>query len=90
MALPVRPAIMPATPVAPRADTARLAAQKAFFQAALGQPQAAAAPAAPAQTQAAAPAQTPAPATPAQRTAAAPEEPPKRIPRPGTYLDIRV
>lgn len=80
MALPVRPAITPMAPVAPRADAGRAAAQKAFFQAALARPEPAAAP------QAAAAA----PAPQVRATAASPEEPAKKIPRPGTYLDIRV
>lgn len=84
MALPVRPAIQPAPPVAPRPDAGRLTAQKAFFQAALGKAEPAAAPAALAAPQARAEAQ---PATPAT---AAPQEPPKKILRPGSLLDIRV
>lgn len=81
MALPVRPAITPMAPVAPRADAGRVAAQKAFFQAALARPE----PAAPAPAPAAAAA-----APQVRATAASPEEPAKKIPRPGTYLDIRV
>lgn len=84
MALPVRPAITPTAPVAPRVDAGRLAAQKAFFQAALAKAEPSAAPAPAAQAQA--PAAQPQPSL----RAAAPEEPPKKIPRPGTYLDIRV
>lgn len=90
MALPpVRAPIQPAGAVAGNADTGRLAAQKAFFQAALG----ASSPAA-AQTPAAAPQAVPAQPRPQQVNVAAtgtlPEEPPKKILRPGSLLDIRV
>lgn len=88
MALPVRPAITPTAQVAPRVDAGRLAAQKAFFQAALAKAEPTAAPAQTVGAQAAA-------APPVQpqasvRAAAPSEEPAKKIPRPGTYLDIRV
>jgi hypothetical protein len=67
------------------ADPAKLAAQRAFFQAALGRtgaPQAAAPAAAP--TASAAP-------QPIQRTAAtAPAEATQKILRPGSLIDIRV
>jgi hypothetical protein len=88
---PIRPNIFPApTNANPGADAARLAAQKAFFAAAMGQ---AAAPAT---------AQTPAAAgAPFFATASAPipraeirpdpsAEPPAKLLRPGSLLDIRV
>jgi len=81
---PVRPPSLPAvapTSPTPRND-ARTAAQRAFFEAALGK-----APSAPV---AAAPAAQTAPAAPRVETAAATEEPAKRFPRPGSILDIRV
>lgn len=78
---PIRPAalppIAPAAPAQPGAEAARLAAQRAFFEAALGRTAASPPPAqvqTQAQTQAA---QAPAPA--ADRPA-----------RPGSILDIRV
>jgi hypothetical protein len=91
----IRPPGFPPTPAAgapQRPDAARLAAQKAFFEAAMGKAPAAAPSAAPqaaqaVRTAAAAPA-TPAPAP--QRTAAPNGEPPTRILRPGSLLDIRV
>jgi hypothetical protein len=81
---PIRPGMPPAQPASSSgADAARLAAQRAFFQQAMGRP-AAAAPAA---------AQTPTPA-PAMRTVelrpAVDAEPPAKILRPGSLLDIRV
>jgi hypothetical protein len=83
---PIRPAGPNPTPQAQpvQADTAKLAAQKAFFAAlrqagAPSAPVAAAAPAAPAQ---AAP-------TAAARTSA-PAEAPQKILRPGSLFDIRV
>lgn len=82
---PIRPSGLPpaAVPAPPqRTDEGKLAAQRAFFAAAMGQPQGAAA-AAPASPVAAAPQ--------AARTAAEPAaEAPPRILRPGTLLDIRV
>lgn len=77
---PLRP-LPPAspTPAAQGADAARLAAQKAFFEMALGRaPQAAAAPQAQTQVQPAR--RLPDPAAPA----------PERPLRPGSLLDIRV
>ncbi|HEV2532679.1 hypothetical protein [Phenylobacterium sp.] len=67
---------------APRADQAKLAAQKAFFDAALGKTAAAAPAAAMAK---------PAPvAAPLQRIPDAAAEKPEKILRPGSLLDIRV
>lgn len=90
MALPpVRQPIAPAAGVAARPDAGRMAAQKAFFEAALGKaqpPAAAAVSAAAPQVQAQAASQPP----PVQRAAALPDEPPKKILRPGSLLDIRV
>ena len=68
-----------------RDDAGKLAAQRAFFEAAVvraGGPSAAAAPSAPAEPVA--------PARAAQVAASAPAETPQRIPRPGSLLDIRV
>jgi len=79
---PVRPSLFPAAPaVQPQADAARVAAQKAFFEMAMGRtPAPAAARAAP---DAAAPARIhriPDPAAPA----------PQKLLRPGSLLDIKV
>lgn len=77
----IRPTSLPATP-APATSPARTAAQRAFFDAAMGRAGSAAPAAEP--VKAAAPV--------AQRTVQAqiPEEPPKKILRPGSLLDIRV
>ena len=80
----VRPPIFPPTPptAAPqRADPARLAAQKAFFQAALGQA------AAPAAALTATPPRAPATV---QRMPDPTAEKPAKILRPGSLLDIKV
>jgi hypothetical protein len=77
---PIRPAgppsLQPAQPQ--RADPARLAAQRAFFELAAGKAQAPAASAARASP------------APVQRMAAAPAEPPAKLLRPGSLLNIRV
>ncbi|WP_297692295.1 hypothetical protein [Phenylobacterium sp.] len=81
MTSPVRPPILPSvtpTPATGRGDPARLAAQRAFFDMAMGK---AAAPAA-STAQPAAATMQPASAATAQS--------PGRIPRPGSLLDIRV
>ena len=95
----VRPPIFPPSQAAQpaRPDPARLAAQKAFFEAALGKT---AAPRAAAQVPGQAPVQTPVqaaagppaqpPRTPVQRLPDPTAEPPQRILRPGSLLDIRV
>jgi hypothetical protein len=95
---PIRPSAFPVQPPQTNAvsgagaDAARAAAQKAFFDAAMGRTTAPAAPAAP---QAVAPRPTvfaPAPA-PVQRAEIRPDpaaEPPTRVLRPGSLLDIRV
>jgi hypothetical protein len=79
---PIRPAPLQTTPTAtPGADAARQAAQKAFFDAAMGRA------AAPTATRATAPAPAP------QRVELRPTanaEPPTRILRPGSLLDIRI
>lgn len=87
---PIRPPILPPTgPGAParRDDPVKLAAQKAFFDLALGKtaaaPQANAAPAAAGAQSGAAP---PRPTTAQARSA----EPPQKILRPGSLIDIRV
>lgn len=78
----IRPTVPPASqPGATPAGPVRTAAQRAFFEAALGKAAAAPAPSAPA-----APAATPVEA----RAAPAPSEPPRKILRPGSLLDIRV
>lgn len=78
---PVRPSPFPAVPQAPQGDTARLAAQKAFFEVALGRA------AAPAVT--AAPVDSP-PVARAQRTPDLAAAAPTKVLRPGSLLDIRV
>jgi hypothetical protein len=80
----IRPPAFPPirTPDSPRAEPAKLAAQRAFFQAALGQ----AATAAP--TAASNPA--PAASAPMQRIPDPGAEKPQKILRPGSLLDIRV
>ena len=85
----IRPNLYPQTQPRPdQQDSAKLAAQRAFFNAALGQaqaPSASAAPQAPVATQTAAAA----PAAP--RAAAAPQEQgQQRILRPGSLIDIRI
>jgi hypothetical protein len=85
MADPIRPSIWPQTPIQPRqggahADT-RLAAQRAFFQAALDGKAPVAAPEAAAATQA---------PVMSSATSNAPEPPVVRIPRPGSIIDILV
>jgi hypothetical protein len=93
MALPpIRPDAFPTPPARPAADAARLAAQRAFFDAALGR---AGAPAQANPAQASAPAATtPAPFTvraqPVQRLPDPGAEPPAKPLRPGSLLDIRV
>ena len=86
----IRPNLYPQTQAQPQ-DAAKLAAQRAFFNAAMGQGQAAAAPAAPRAT--VAPQQAAAQA-PVQRAAVAPAatsaEQPQKILRPGSLFDIRV
>ncbi|MBS0359736.1 MAG: hypothetical protein JSR98_00030 [Proteobacteria bacterium] len=89
---PIRPNAFPTQPpqtaAAQGADAARAAAQRAFFDAAMGRanaPAASAAPQAPAFTP------TAAAAAPAQiRPAQTPAEAPSKILRPGSLLDIRV
>jgi hypothetical protein len=88
---PIRPAGYPIQPPAnPAADSARLAAQRAFFDQALGRA------GGPAPTQAAAAPQAVAAASPVAaqpvRPVAAPQdsEGPAKLPRPGSLLDIRV
>ena len=90
MALPpIRPSVtpQPAAPARPAVDAARAAAQRAFFQAAMGGE----VPTTPA----------PRPVDPVmgasrftpqsqQRAAVIPDEPPARILRPGSFLDIKV
>ena len=82
---PIRPGLPPASP-APTAgaDAARLAAQRAFFQQAMGGA-AAPKPTAPVQVQAAA---TPVRTVELRPTANA--EAPAKVLRPGSLLDIRV
>lgn len=82
MTAPIRPGFAPFPPAAPQPSAQALAAQRAFFQAAMDR--------------AGAPATPPPiakPTTPAQAptaTAAAPEAASEPLPRPGRYLDIRV
>jgi hypothetical protein len=81
---PIFPPSRPAQPAPRRADAAKLAAQKAFFEAALGKT--AAPPAAPVAASASAPA---AGRTSPTAPTAAPETPAKLL-RPGSLLDIRI
>lgn len=81
----IRPNLLPQTPQRqPNEDSARLAAQRAFFSAAMGQAQTTAAPRAAAAA--------PPVAQPAQvnRIDATASEAPQKILRPGSLLDIRV
>jgi hypothetical protein len=93
---PIRPNAFPTQPATTSiagaaADAARVAAQRAFFDAAMGRAGAPAAPAAPSapRTQLFTPQ-----AAPVQRAelrpAAIPSEPPAKLLRPGSLLDIRV
>lgn len=80
----IRPTLTPppaAIPQPQQAQDSKLAAQRAFFAAALGQAQ----PAAAAQAAPAAPT-----AAPLMRTPDPAAEPPAKILRPGSLLDIRV
>ena len=79
---PVRPNPLPNASAsgAQRPDVARNAAQKAFFQAAMGQ----------AQAPAAAPQEASAPRPVHRVPTNLPADPPERILRPGSLLDIRV
>jgi hypothetical protein len=91
MADPIRPnltpVLRPTTPAAPQKNAQALAAQRAFFQAALGQAAPAAAPAPPVQTQAVQPAR--ATVSTAKPTPTA-EPQPARYARPGSIVDIKV
>ena len=82
---PVRPSPLPpgaaGTPAQRPVDPARAAAQRAFFEAALGKASAPAAAAAPAPAQAMAP---------VQRTPDTAAPKPEKVLRPGSLLDIRV
>ena len=66
-------------PIAPRRNEAARAAQRAFFEAALGGASAVASPG-----------QKIAPSTPVQPSRADPSTPPTRLLRPGSLLDIKV
>ena len=86
MALPPISSGLPSTslrPITPARGEAAMAAQRAFFQAALSQTQAAA----PTTTATATPAR---PVTRVAPTAPTAEEPQDRFLRPGSLLDIRV
>jgi hypothetical protein len=85
MATPIRPGFQSPPQATQRPDAARNNAQRAFFQAALGN---AAAPTAAAQPQFTAPTSQ---AQPTQRMPTSfPAEPPTKILRPGSLLDIKV
>jgi hypothetical protein len=98
MADPIRPfssQVAPPTPAAPRANAQALAAQRAFFQAALAKTAPAAAPNAPRPVQAPAPATAAAPSQAAARlapaqTATVAEPAPTRFARPGSRVNIVV
>lgn len=82
---PIRPSHLPQTSQRPQSqDSTKLAAQRAFFNAALGQ--------APATAATPATASSSGPAAPAQvtRAAAPPADSAQKILRPGSLLDIRV
>lgn len=82
----IRPNLYPQTQQRPQSqDSARLAQQRAFFNAAMGQPQAPAQATAPtvAPTASGAPAAT-------RRTGSMPSEQPQKILRPGSLIDIRI
>jgi hypothetical protein len=88
---PIRPNIFPAPSNAnPGADAARLAAQKAFFAAAMGQAPAPAAAQAPAASRAAFFAPAPAPIRRPEIRPDPSAEAPTKLLRPGSLLDIRV
>lgn len=79
---PIRPGMPPAQPAtSTAADAARLAAQRAFFQQAMGRPAAAA----PAPVQA-----TAAPVRTVELRPSPSAEAPAKVLRPGSLLDIRV
>ncbi len=85
---PARPAFPPPASTRPTEPASASAAQRAFFQAALGKAQAPAAPApAPRTTTVATPAATP---LRAERVVAPTAEAPTRYLRPGSLLDIKV
>ena len=90
MALPpVRTAMTPQTtaPARPAVDTARAAAQRAFFQAAMGGVEAPTTP----KPRPVDPVQAASRFTPqASQRASIPDEPPQRILRPGSFIDIKV
>lgn len=90
MALPpVRTAMTPqqAATARPAADPARTAAQRAFFQAAMGGVEAPTTP----KPRPVDPTQSAGRFTPqASQRAAIPDEPPQRILRPGSFIDIKV
>jgi hypothetical protein len=87
MATPIRPNFQTPQPQATqRPDAARSAAQRAFFNAALGNTTAPSAPQAQPSVQFSAE-----PARPTQKIPTSlPTEPPTRIMRPGSFLDIKV
>jgi hypothetical protein len=91
---PIRPNAFPTPAAQPSpSDAARSAAQRAFFDAAMGRSGAPAATAAPAAPAAAAPLTAifrPATAPRAEIRPSADAEPPAKILRPGSLLDIRV
>ncbi len=82
----IRPNLYPQTQARPQSqDSAKLAQQRAFFNAALGQAQA------PAQTSAPTIAPAASAAPPAtQRMGSIPAEQPQKVLRPGSLIDIRV
>ena len=80
MADPIRPSNWPALPAAPQRADPRTAAQRAFFEIALGH-------AAPEARPEAAPR---APSAAADLRIQLPSEPPQKILRPGSIIDIRV
>ncbi len=90
MTTPIRPGPMTAQPAPTSRSPQALAAQRAFFQAAIDRAGAATTPSAPVRPQAATAPPPSAPTARAQAATASPTETPEPVARPGRYLDIRV
>lgn len=90
MADPIRPSLfpVPSAPTPARESGGARAAQRAFFEAALGKVEAPAAPA-PARPAVEAPAR-PQPPQPTVTRINIADEPPSRLMRPGSFVDIKV
>ena len=90
MTTPIRPGPTTAPPAPTSRSPQALAAQRAFFQAAMDRASAATTPSAPVKPQAATAPPPSAPTARVQTAAASPTESPEPVSRPGRYLDIRV